>query len=651
MKILLVEDDEALIAILTRNLAAQHYVVDAVQDGEMGWSYGSTFEYDLIVLDLVLPKLDGISLCQRFRAEGYTTPILLLTAQDNSTAKVQGLDAGADDYVVKPFDQAELIARIRALLRRGSTQPFPLLTCGNLLLDPSTCEVSYGGQPLVLTTKEYELLELLLRDSQHVLSTDEILDRLWSSEKFPSEATVRSHIRRVRHKLVAAGAPPDFIATLHGRGYYLKALEPGADIEAPAFNARFSSNEPTSSRHSSSGDSSAAIDILSEALPAADQALSARLQPESQQQYLAFLNETWRTTQPKCLEQIGILLQALTDLQDDRLSRQQQTQAQQAAHKLAGTLGIFGLTQAMHLSRQLENWLCSSEALHSKQADLMQTLAIALQQEIANTQTIRSSQLPGGLPLLLVVSADVEFNQSLVPVAIDRGMRIKIAPNEMALVEEPLPDVILFRFPPHALDEPDRPDASELWQTLQAYVHRYPTLPILVVGDRGELSDRLKIVRSGGNFFLESSVVPDQVISAAVRLLHSSNLSARVMIVDDDQNWLHMLPTLLKPWGFKVTTLADPQQFLTVLQAVTPDLLVLDVDMPHINGFELCQILRSDPDWQRLPVLFLSVLTDAASQSQAFKVGADDYLCKPIMGIELANRILRRLQRVRAWAS
>ncbi|HEY9627996.1 MAG TPA: response regulator [Coleofasciculaceae cyanobacterium] len=647
MKILLVEDDEALIAILTRSLVAQHYVVDAVQDGEMGWSYGSTFEYDLIVLDLVLPKLDGISLCQRFRAEGYTTPILLLTAQDNSTAKVQGLDAGADDYVVKPFDQDELIARIRALLRRGSTQPFPLLTCGDLLLDPSTCEVSYGSQPLVLTTKEYELLELLLRDSQHVLSTDEILDRLWSSEKFPSEATVRSHIRRVRHKLVAAGAPSDFIATLHGRGYYLKALELRA---AEASNSGFSGNEPADRGHSSNG-AGAAIASLSEALPAEEQALNARAQPESQQQYLAFLNETWRTTQPKCLEQIGILLQALTDLQGDRLSRQQQTQAQQAAHKLAGTLGIFGLTQAMHLSRQLENWLCSSEALHPKQADLMQTLAIALQQDIANTQTIRSSQLPGGLPLLLVVSADAEFNQSLVPVAIDRGIRIKIAPSEMALVEEPLPDVILFRFPPHALEEPDRPDASDLWQTLQAYVHRYPALPILVVGDRGELSDRLKIVRSGGNFFLESSVVPDQVISAAVRLLHSSNLSARVMIVDDDQNWLRMLPTLLKPWGFKVTTLADPQQFLTVLQAVTPDLLVLDVDMPHINGFELCQILRSDPDWQRLPVLFLSVLTDAASQSQAFRVGADDYLCKPIMGIELANRILRRLQRVRAWAS
>ncbi|MBW4658637.1 MAG: response regulator [Drouetiella hepatica Uher 2000/2452] len=642
MKILLVEDDESLIALLTRSLVAQRYVVDAVKDGEMGWSYGSTFEYDLILMDLMLPKLDGISLCQRFRAEGYTTPIMLLTAQDNSTAKVQGLDAGADDYVVKPFDQAELIARIRALLRRGSTQPFPLLTCGDLLLDPSTCEVSYDGQPLILTTKEYELLELLLRDSQHVLSTDEILDRLWSSEKFPSEATVRSHIRRLRHKLVAAGAPSDFIATLHGRGYYLKALEPKTEeATMPHLKGDLA------------GDLAGGLAIASTSSETSP--FFPISQPDSQRQYLTFLNETWATTQPKCLAQTEILLQAAAELQGDRLSHPQQVQAQQVAHKLAGTLGVFGLTQAMHLSRQLEHWL--GETLHPKQAELMQTLAIALQQEIKNNRTIQAPQIVGRVPLLLVVSTDAKFNQSLMPVAIDRGIHIRIAPEiapEIASLEpaeEQSPDVILFRFPDGSPKDPDRCSTiDDLWKTLQTWVHRHPALPILVVGDRSELSDRLKIVRSGGKLFLEPSAVPDQVISAAVRLLRGSDSPARVMIVDDDQNWLRMLPTLLKPWGFKVTTLADPQQFLTVLQSVMPDLLVLDVNMPQVNGFELCQILRSDPDWQRLPVLFLSVLTDAASQNQAFTVGADDYLCKPIMGVELANRILRRLQRVRAWA-
>lgn len=225
MRILLVEDDEAVIQVLRKSLESQHYVVDVVRNGETGWRYGSTFDYGLIMLDVVLPELGGICLCQRLRDEGCTAPILLLTAEATSSIKIQGLDAGADDYVVKPFDIVELSARIRALLRRGKANASPILAWENLLLNPSTCEVTYNGRPLTLTAKEYELLELLLRDSQHVFSIDEILDSLWSSEEFPAEATVRSHIRRLRHKLTAAGAP-ELVATVHGRGYYLQSPAP-----------------------------------------------------------------------------------------------------------------------------------------------------------------------------------------------------------------------------------------------------------------------------------------------------------------------------------------------------------------------------------------------------------------------------------------
>ena len=136
---------------------------------------------------------------------------------------------------------------------------------------------------------------------------------------------------------------------------------------------------------------------------------------------------------------------------------------------------------------------------------------------------------------------------------------------------------------------------------------------------------------------------------ASRSFLDYSQLETKVMIVDDDIDYLRSLPQLLKPWGFRVTTLADPQEFWTVLQVVSPDVLVLDVNMPQINGFELCQSLRRDTNWQRLPVLFLSVMTDANTQNLAFNVGADDYLCKPILGIDLANRIHSRLQRVRAY--
>ena len=511
MKILLVEDDEVLIAVLAKSLTEHHYIVDVVKDGEVGWTYGSTFEYDLIILDIKLPKLDGIRLCQRFRTEGYTTPILLLSTQNTSAAKVSGLDAGADDYVVKPFDEQELIARIRVLLRRSSASSFPLLVWGDLLLNPSNCEVSYNSQLLTLTNKEYELLELLLHDSQHLLSADEILDRLWSSDEFPSEATVRSHIRRLRHKLVAAGAPSDFIATVHGRGYYLKAPDKAPDVKMPNVKMLSQIKIPNP-------------DLIK--LP------EVNFQANQHEQYLEFLNQLWITTKPKSIEQLEVLVQAISKLQSGTLDPQLQAQAYQTSHKLAGTLGTFGLTIAMQLALQLEEMFNSQALLKKQQLEGLEALVVALEQSIQNTDLIQSS-------------------------------------------------------------------------------------PIDVIASRS--------------------------------FLDHSQIGTKVMIVDDDIDYLRSLPQLLKPWGFRVTTLADPQEFWTVLQVVSPDVLVLDVNMPQINGFELCQSLRSDPNWQRLPVLFLSVMTDANTQNLAFNVGADDYLCKPILGIDLANRIHSRLQRVKAY--
>ncbi|MBE9129083.1 response regulator transcription factor [Coleofasciculus sp. LEGE 07092] len=170
----------------------------------------------------MLPKLDGISLCQRLRRSGKMTPVLMLTAKDTSSDKVMGLDAGADDYVVKPFDLPELTARIRALLRRGSSTIPPILEWERLSLNPSSCEVTYAGQPLHLTPKEYALLELFLRNSNRVLSRSIILDRLWSFDDPPGEDAVKVHIKDLRKKLRIAGAPPDLIQTVYGLGYRLK---------------------------------------------------------------------------------------------------------------------------------------------------------------------------------------------------------------------------------------------------------------------------------------------------------------------------------------------------------------------------------------------------------------------------------------------
>ena len=223
MRILLVEDDVCLAETLAEALTDQRYVVDLVTDGEAGWNQAKIIDYDLMVLDVMLPELDGVSLCQRLRSHGYRMPVLLLTACDTVTDKISGLDAGADDYVVKPVDLGELFARIRALLRRGTSSP-PILEWGNLRLNPSTYEVLYEQSPLHLTPKEYSLLELLLRNGRRVLSRSVIIEHVWSLEAPPEEYTVKVHMRSLRQKLRTAGAPEDLIETVHGMGYRLKQL-------------------------------------------------------------------------------------------------------------------------------------------------------------------------------------------------------------------------------------------------------------------------------------------------------------------------------------------------------------------------------------------------------------------------------------------
>ncbi|MBH8561098.1 response regulator transcription factor [Nostoc sp. CENA67] len=225
MRILVVEDDVQLAEMLMEALTDRQYVVDIAQDGEEAWDCIKGLEYDLVVLDITLPKLDGVSFCQRLRSRNHTIPVLMLTARDTLADKVTGLDAGADDYMVKPFEMPELMARVRALLRRNSAAAsFPDLGWGSLRLNPSTYEVTYADQPIQLTPKEFALLELMVSSGRRVLSRAGIIERIWSLDDPPSEETVKSHIKSLRYKLKDAGAPDNFIETVHGLGYRLKQL-------------------------------------------------------------------------------------------------------------------------------------------------------------------------------------------------------------------------------------------------------------------------------------------------------------------------------------------------------------------------------------------------------------------------------------------
>lgn len=223
MRILVVEDDERIATPIQFELECQHYVVDLADDGERGLELAKKTEYDLILLDLLLPRLDGVNVCNNLRRNGYGGPILMMTARSSTQDKVLGLDAGADDYLVKPFEFDELSARIRALLRRGNSQRPLLLAWGNLTVDPAQCNALCNGTTIPLTPTEYRMLIFFLRHPNETFSTDALLQRLWISPENPTRDVIKAHMKGLRRKLKEVGLKQDPIETVHGFGYRLKS--------------------------------------------------------------------------------------------------------------------------------------------------------------------------------------------------------------------------------------------------------------------------------------------------------------------------------------------------------------------------------------------------------------------------------------------
>ncbi len=220
MRLLVIEDDAKLRELLRRGLVEDGYAVDATGSGEDGLWRATEVEYDAVVLDLGLPDVDGITLCRRLRSAGCWTPVLMLTALDGVEHRVRGLDVGADDYLVKPFAFAELVARLRALVRRDAVPRPSLLEVGDLRLDPATREVHRGDQPIELTAKEFALLEYLMRNSGEVLSRTRIVEHVWDSAYDGDLHVVNVYVAYLREKIDRPFGRSSLI-TVRGAGYRL----------------------------------------------------------------------------------------------------------------------------------------------------------------------------------------------------------------------------------------------------------------------------------------------------------------------------------------------------------------------------------------------------------------------------------------------
>ncbi len=616
MKILLIEDDNATAAVLSELLTAQFYTVDIATDGQAGLSLLAVCDYDLVLVDLLIPNLDGIALCQQLRAEGFQKPILLLTAKDSSIDVVKGLDAGADDYVTKPYNLSELMARIRALLRRKETALSPsTLNWEQLCVNLLSAEVTYAGQKVVLTPKEYSLLGLLLQNPQRIFSRSSILDRLWSIDNSPSEGTVTNLVKDLRQKLKAAGMSADLLETVHGLGYRLKAPPSADQIETTVPGPV----QPRSGGQKRRGRPKKGMGAINQVI------------------------ERYRHT---FLDRVSLLAQIEQELRQGQTSSLTWQDTIEEAHKLAGTLGTFGYGTGSTLACQIEHLLLESTPSQIDLAQFSRLLA-ELKQCLLEPPLPLSDEVSKSaqIPIVTVIDHNVAFTEQLKADAFAWGMKVEVV-ADLSIAQQHLATSSSSAVLLNLSWQTDTP--TQTLEVLQSIRADFPELPILVLTKHNRLADRVVVSRFGVQRFLHQPITTVKVFEAIAQVLPKSHpTEARVMLLDDDPIVLNTLRNLLQPWGLQVVTLQYPQQFWEVLVATKPDLLVLDIEMPEFNGIDLCRVVRQDVTWGDLPILVVTAHTDMASIQQVFAAGADDFIGKPIVGPEIVTRVISRIDRSR----
>jgi DNA-binding response OmpR family regulator/HPt (histidine-containing phosphotransfer) domain-containing protein len=774
MKILLVEDNEQSALFLSKALKKQNYQTEIATDGQTALELVRAFDYDLILLDIMLPGVDGISVCSQLRQEGCQIPIMMVTAKDSTSDRVRGLEAGADEYVVKPCELSELMARIRALLRRGREILPMVLTWENLQLDVNTNEVSYNKKRLHLTPKEYGLLELFLRNPGKTFNRNDLLDRIWSSSESPGEEAVTTQIKGLRQKLKAAGMTADVIETVYGAGYRLREENGVVEEEnrkedsstlstiSPTFSSadeaevlavmtqawqdfresflreRFGLFE-TALNNLSTGTSD--INLLKQAqaeahrlagslgsygLPLGSKVAretemllqtlitwkkSATLllnrlktliailqktlqeQPIDEENWTISLAKTFLTTnnsasakqkelntfltedqilsennrktttnygldklseiqeeiEENLINKLQLFEQVFKHLSIDILDNELLQQAQFEAHYLAKSFGNYDLPMGSKAAREVEfllqtlvNWRQHTALLLNRFEKLIMWLKETLQKQPCIPIT---SVLPQSLSTrLLIVDHDTVLTERIKQEAATQGLQIEVATNltvAKSMIASYNPNVVLLDI---ALSSNSECGLDFLARLMEEKLD----LPVIVFTKSDRLDYRVEVARFGAYTFLQKSTPVNEVISKIKEAVHPSSVNkAKVLIVDDDPLILSHVKTLLSPWEFQVTTLQFPQQFWDTLEVTNPDLLILDIEMPDFNGIELCQTVRNDSKWHKLPILFLSIHLDAKLVHQIYTVGADDYIKKPIVERELITRIFNRLERTK----
>ncbi|HET7229577.1 MAG TPA: response regulator [Longimicrobium sp.] len=367
----------------------------------------------------------------------------------------------------------------------------------------------------------------------------------------------------------------------------------------------------------------------------------------------AAVSQLWARARGAMLQRVEVLERAARAASDGRLNGALRQQATDEAHRLAGALGTFGLPEGSRLARAAEARFGGGVFLKPADGAELASTAARLRQAIEQRPADapvpaapRPSPAPApasdGTPVLLVITTDPALATAAADAMAGGPVHVAIAQTVAGAADAVAgrPDVVLL--------DVSAADATSDWSALAAVGARYPGSPIVVATARGALPDRLRAVQLGASTFLQTPLAAGALRQAVGDVLPARRATrARVLCVDDDPHLLDAVRALLEPHGLEIHTSSDPLHFWTRLGEVTPDLLVLDIDMPHVNGIELCRVVRADPRWRALPVVFLTARTEAETVYRVFAAGADDYVAKPFVGPELVARIRNHLGRAR----
>jgi diguanylate cyclase (GGDEF)-like protein len=355
----------------------------------------------------------------------------------------------------------------------------------------------------------------------------------------------------------------------------------------------------------------------------------------------------WEKHRESAFGRVGLIERAITELTVAMLDEGLRDEAQHAAHMLAGSVGTFGFTRASQAAHTLEDELAApTQAQVPRLAELVMEVRHDLEGEIS-TPAAPPVEADGERPRLLVVDGDRELCEHLAVEAASRGIDCDTASSvsrarELCLEHPPTVVLLDLTVPPE--------EVADAYALLSELGGGTPPVPVLVLTGSDAFVDRVEAARRGGRAFLADSLAPVEMLDAVGQFLARERLSAtRILIVDDDPLMLEMMRELLERHDLEISTLSDSLLFWEKLGEVSPELLILDVDMPGVNGPELCRVVRADPRWSGLAVIFVTASSDPVTIEELFRVGADDYLPKPIVGPELVTRVSNRLERVRLY--